>query len=350
MKKILSLLCSMMLAVVFNSVIGATISTAVFGGDALIGALAANGISLLAGHFIPYGSMPAGVFTEIWTGEMIKAFRPSAESTGWYDRIRSYDQAVENDVIHFTEIGGDPDVLVNNTTYPLDIQALTDTDKPVSLDKFDTKATPVTDDELHAVSYDKMGSVLERHRDSINMKKREKAIHAIAPANNSANHPVLLTSEVGKFTFDDILALKRKFDKWLVPQEGRVLVLSPDHANDLLETEQKFREQYNINQNEGKIARLYGFDIYEYGAMPYYDGSDSTLPKKAFGSVAAGTDKQATVAYYEGRMMKANGSLSFYYSEASQDPLYHRNLVNFRQWSICLPLTDKKCAAAVIYQ
>ena len=346
MKRILSLLCSMTLAVIINSIMGATISVGVFDCPAITGALLANAVSLTAGAFMPAGSLPSGVLTEIWTGEMIKAFRPSPEATGWYDRIRSYDQYVENDVIHFTELGGDPDVLVNNSTYPIDVQTLTDTDKPVSLDKFDTKATPVTDDELYAVSYDKMGSVLERHHDSLDMKKREKAIHAIAPTSNSADHPVLLTATAGKFTFADILALKRKFDKWLVPQKGRILVLTPDHANDLLETEQKFREQYNVNQTEGKIARLYGFDIYEYGAMPYY----ASGAKNSFGAIPGNTDKQASVAYYEGRMMKANGSLNFYYSEAAQDPLYHRNLVNFRQWSICLPLTDKKCAAAVLTQ
>ena len=85
---------------------------------------------------------------------MIKAFRTAAESIGWYDRIKSYDQYVDNDVIHFTEIGGDPNVLVNNTTYPLNIQELKDADKPISLDYFDSEATPLTDDELHACSYD----------------------------------------------------------------------------------------------------------------------------------------------------------------------------------------------------
>ena len=70
------------------------------------------------------------VFSEIWTGEMIKSFRTQRQ--GWYDRIHSYDQYVNNNVIHFTEIGGDPDVLVNNTTYPLNIQELSDTDNAIS--------------------------------------------------------------------------------------------------------------------------------------------------------------------------------------------------------------------------
>ena len=142
----------MLVAVAVNSVMGATIGAVAFGSTPAAGAVAGNVIAFAAGSFMPTGSLCAGVFTEVWTGFMIKAFRTAPEQLGWYDRIRSFDQYVDNDVIHFTEIGGDPAVLVNNTTYPLGITSLQDTDKPISLDKFDTEATPVTDDELHAIS------------------------------------------------------------------------------------------------------------------------------------------------------------------------------------------------------
>lgn len=168
-RKVFFAVLSMVCAVAFNSTAGAAVAYAV-GIPAGVGAVAGNVVAAFAGQFAPAGALRAGVLTEIWTGEMIKAFRTSAESLGWYDRIRSYDQYVENDVIHFTEIGGDPNVLVNNNTYPLDIETLEDADKPISLDKFDTTATPVTDDELHACSYDKMGSVQESLRDSLREK------------------------------------------------------------------------------------------------------------------------------------------------------------------------------------
>ena len=317
-------------SVALNSVAGATLAC-VTGFSPAAGAVAGNVAGLLASAVLPHGCACATVFTEIWTGEMIKAFRTAAESLGWYDRIKSYDQYVDNDVIHFTELGGDPDVLVNNTTYPLNIQELKDADKPISLDYFDTTATPVTDDELHACM--------------------QKAIHAIAPAENKTTSPVLVTTGVAdgtrkKFTTTDLLALKRKFDDMKIPKKDRVLVMCSDHVNDLLETDQKFKEHYNINQTEGKICRLYGFDIYEYDGTPYYNAT--TKKKLAWGAATADTDMQASVAFYVGRMMKANGSVQFYHSEASKDPLYHRNLVNFRKWGICLPLSDKNCTAAVI--
>ncbi len=351
MKKYLMAAFAVMTAVAVNAFMGGAIFT-VLGGNMMAGAIAGNVISLVCGAFLPTGGLCVGVFTEIWTGEMIKKFRTAAESLGWWDRIKSYNQYVNNDVIHFTELGGDPEVLVNNTTYPLDIVSLDDTDKPISLDKFDTTATPVTDDELHAVSYDKMASVQERHREALKEAIRRKGIHAIAPAADGEGCPVITTTGAAsadgthkRMTFADLLTLKGKFDAMGIPQKDRVLVLCSEHVNDLLTSEQQFREHYNINQTEGKIARIYGFDVYEYNGTPYYNASGKKL---AWGALPGTTDKQSSVAMYTGRIMKAEGSVQFYHSEASKDPLYHRNMVNFRMWAICLPLTDKNAMAAIV--
>ena len=243
-------------------------------------------------------------------------------------------------------------MLVNNKTYPLNITKLEDADKAVSLDYFDTEATPVTDDELHAVSYDKMGSVQERHREALKEKTYAKAIHAYAPDGNKANKtPVLTTTgEVvdgrHRMIVDDLVALKAQFDKMGVPQDDRVLVLCPDHSNDLLLTSKNYAEHYNINDTEGKITRLYSFDIYEYGKTPYFNAT--TLNKIQFDKAPAATDMQASVAFHAGSMMKANGSVQFYHQDAANDPLYHRNLVNFRKWNIALPLKGDCTRAAVV--
>lgn len=348
--KIFSLVACMVMALAFNATAGAACAVAI-GASPGVGAVAGNVVALVLGQVAPAGTLRAGVLTEIWTGEMIKAFRTSAESLGWMQRIRSYNQYVDNDVIHFVAIGGDPEVLVNNTTYPLAIKALEDADKPISLDKFSTEATPVTDDELHAISYDKMASVQERHREALREKIAQRGIHAIAPDEATDGVPVIKTSGESdgtrkKMVFADLVNLKREFDKLGIPTTDRVLVLCSDHVNDLLETEQKFKEHYNINQTDGKICRLYGFDIYEYDGTPYYNMT--TGKKLAWGAVSAGTDARASVAFYAGRMMKAYGSTKFYHSEAKNDPLYHRNLVNFEQYGICLPLSETKCRAAII--
>lgn len=350
LKKLFGLVCCMVMGVAFNAAAGATCAVAI-GCAPEAGAVAANALALVMGRTAPAGTLRAGILTEIWTGEMIKAFRTAPEALGWMQRIRSYNQYVNQDVIHFVSIGGDPAVLVNNTTYPLAITALADADKPISLDKFSTEATPVTDDELHAISYDKMASVQERHREALREKIAPRAIHAICPDEDATGIPVIKTTGASdgtrlKMTFADLLTLKREFDKLGIPTTDRILVLCSDHVNDLLETEQKFKEHYNINQTDGKICRLYGFDIYEYDGTPYFNMT--TAKKNTWGALPAATDARASVAFYAGRMMKAYGSTKFYHSEASKDPLYHRNLVNFEQYGICLPLSSTNCRAAIM--
>lgn len=350
LKKLLGIVGCMIMAVAFNAAAGATCAVAI-GCAPETGAIAGNVLALALGQAAPAGSFRAGVLKEIWTGEQIKQFRTALESWGWLARIRSYNQYVNNDVIHFVEIGGDPTVLVNNTTYPIPVTALEDADKPVSLDKFTTEATPVTNDELHAISYDKMASVQERHRDVLVEAFGQRAIHAIAPDENKTGVPVLFTTgeavEGRKLmTSADLLAIKRSFDKMGIPKQDRVLVLCSDHVNDLLQTEQRFKDHYNINQTEGKIGRLYGFDIFEYDGTPYYNAT--TRKELAWGAVPADTDVQSSVAFYAGRMMKAAGSTKFYWSKAENDPQNHRNLVNFEQYGICLPLSETKCRAAII--
>lgn len=351
MKKILFALMGFLLSVCANTAFGAGIAHVV-GVAPAIGAVALNGVAVassLVGGIKPADALCAGIYTEVWTGEMVKAFRNAAESLGWYNRIRSYDQYVENDVIHFVNLGGDPNVLVNNTTYPLNVQTLEDGDKAVSLDLYETEATAVSDNELYAISYDKMSSVIERHKDAINEKRYAKAIHAVAPATDTDTTPVLLTSGEAvdgrkAMTRKDIIALKRKFDKMKVPLTGRILVLCPDHVSDLLELDQKFAQQY-YNYLSGKVSNLYGFEVYEYVDAPYY--TVSTKTKAAFGAVVTDAMAQASVAYHVSRVMKANGTVKTYASEAKNDTLHHRNLMNFSLRSICMPLKEEALGAIV---
>lgn len=335
------------MAVILNSLVGGTLAAAI-GVAPIYGALSMNGVATVVGTAIPAGALGAGLYTEAWTGYMVKALRNTAESLGWYNAIKSFDQYAENDVIHLVHIGVDPTVLINNTSYPLGIETLQDADKAIQLDKYQTKATAITDDEVKALSYDKMASVIERHKEALDAAKYSKAIHALAPNANTTVTPVIVTSGVAgsdgrkKITREDIIQLKKRFDAMKVPTAGRMLVLCNDHVNDLLESDQKFADQY-YNYTTGKIANMYGFEIYEYQDNPYYD---SNLAKVAYGGEITGC-YQASVAFYAPRMMKANGTTKAYLSEAKSDPLNQQNLINFRTYSICLPMKSE-CIGAIV--
>lgn len=283
----------------------------------------------------------AGLYKDIATGETIKKFRASEESNGWYNAIPSYDSSVaDNGTINMAEIGASPDVLINNTTYPLNVQTRTDGAKVFQLNKFQTEVTAVTEDELKGLTYDKQSSVLNDHAEQISETKYEHALHALAPASDSAKTPVVKTT-AGKVTVADIIKLKAKFDALKIPRQGRILVLSTKHANDLLEQDTTFAQRYN-NATTGAIANLYGFDIYESPLSPYYTSAGA---KKAFGAVVASGDLVASVAFYAPRCMKADGETTAYIDEPTATTQQWQYAV--RHYSVCLPKVGDAIGAII---
>lgn len=304
-------------------------------------------LPMALGKFLPKGAALEGVYTEVWTGELVKQLR-GGMTASWLDGVSDYSAAVNNEVVHLVDVGGDPDVLINNTTYPIAAQELEDGDIALGLDKFQTKKTAVSDDQLFAISYDKMGSVIERHGDAITIAKFKKAAHALAPNSNTAKTPVVPTSSEDdngrkKCTRKDIIALKRKLDALQVATAGRRLVLCSDHVNDLLEDDQKFRDQY-YNYTTGKIANMYGFEVYEFENCPYFTKEGTKVP---FKNSPSGTDHQASFCFYTKRVFRAQGSTKMYYRDAQTNPDYQQNEVNFRHYYIVLP--KKMEAIGAIY-
>lgn len=339
-------------SVIFNAVVGAGIAYLV-GITPIYGAIALVLISLVSMPFLPRGVARAGTNTEVWTGEVLLALRELLEHMGWYSRIRSYDEEVRNDTIHFTEIGAEPEVLVNNTTYPLGITSVEDADKPIALDIFVTKPSGIPDAELDSVCYDKLGKVRAIHKEVVAEKIVVKAAHALTPQSHTDSTPVLLTSgEVNvaerrkKLSIADLLALKKIADKWHIPQGERVLVLCPDHVQDLLSVSESFERQYGLNNQEGKITRLYGFDIYEYTATPFY--TVATKTKLAFGAIPGAGTQQSSFFFHDKSAMRASGSLSTYERRAETDPENQRSIYNVRQRAIASLLRKGKCSAAII--
>lgn len=290
----------------------------------------------------------AGVKREVWTGEVVRQFTHQGE---FLSEIPDQSRYVDNDVIHLVELGVKPDVLINNTTYPIPIQESEDGDISISLDKFQTKQTEVSDDDLYAASFNIIAEKTRSHAESLEESTADKAAHALSPQTDSASTPIVETTGdanaagVNKLTPGDIVTLKQKFDDAKVPKKGRILVLSPQHVADLLSTSESFEKQY-IDIREGKVLKLYGFTIYEYATCPkyYLDGSD--WKKRAFGSDES-TDREASFAFFGPRMFKARGSVKFYLSEARNNPGTQANYFNYRLRFIALPKTQEAIAAIV---
>lgn len=331
----------------FFAAVMALVGSAIFGVGLDISGPVVLGLSVVQSIAMPSmgGAFFAGVLQELWTGELINKFR----HTGTFmDRIPSFNQYVNNDAIHLSDIGADPEVLINNTTYPIENVQRTDDDVVISLDKFDTKNTKITDDELYALPYDKEGSAIRQHREVLEEATIEKTLHALCPLTNDAESPVISTTGASngaatnprlRLTPADIIAAKKALDDLKVPKKDRLLVLCNDHVEDLLLTSENFEKNYvNKDIASGKIMNMYGFEIHELSYNPVFD--NTTGNKKAYGAAAApATDRNASVFFYAGRAGKATGSVTMYRKLASEDPENRATLVGFRIRHIGFPKT-----------
>lgn len=283
-------------------------------------------------------------FPEIWESRVRQTLENGAVAP-FLDGVAELDgdvmQMGEENLIHIPATHFNPDVLINNKTYPLALQSYDDETITIKLDKYQTKPSEVTDDQVIGASYDKIDAVTKAQTNSITARKYKKAIHAIAPDQNSATTPVLSLAGA-KCTYEDLVALKRKCDELEWPEEGRRLVLCSDHFNDLLEDRQRFGEQL-VNYQQGKVSPVIaGFEIKTYVAMPRYKTNGE---KRAFGEVTDPSDKVASLAFVVSNIAKKTGLTKQYFSEAKNDPQNQKSLLSYRHYFIAVPVEKKFIAA-----
>lgn len=283
--------------------------------------------------------------TNLIERELIKKFRH--EST-WLSRIPSKNQYVNADTIRFNEIGADPKVLINNNTYPIPVSDRTDTSTAISLFKYDTENTRITDDELQGLPYDKPGSVQAQHRETLEEVTQEHALHSLAPVKASEKMPVLETTGADdgtgrrRLTTKDVIKLRQEYNDRKIPKKGRILVMCSDHVSDLLLEDKVLNRQYNNHVAGELITRYYGFDLYEDVYNPQYD---KTGTKLAFDS--ADTGRNASISFHLKTCIKARGSVSIYSALAKGDPQNRETVLGMRLWFLAIPIREEGQGAII---
>ena len=282
---------------------------------------------------------------ELAEREMIKNFR---HENSWLQEVRSKNQWVNNDVIKIPKQGTAPNVLINNSVYPIVSNRREDDYVTLSLNKYDTDNTIVTEDELYALPYEKVNDVQAQHRETLEDKTAAHAIYSISPVKDTPKTPILKTTGKddgtgrNRLSTNDIINFKKALDKLSVPKKGRVLVLCSDHVADLLIEDRKFSIQYQ-NIQQGLISEnYYGFKTYESLDIPQYDDDFEKLPFESLN-----TGRSASVCFYAPNLAKATGTVTRYMREASADPEYRQNTVGFRLWFICVAIKDEGLGAIV---
>ncbi|MBR3572832.1 MAG: hypothetical protein IKN99_06220 [Bacteroidales bacterium] len=271
---------------------------------------------------------------EIFAAIILALFYPDGS---WLNELTSMDHMVEYNKINLSQVGADPEVVKDNATWPLTPTTRTDSGIEIPLATFDTKPTHVSNVEELETSYDKCQSVVMQHAAALRTKAMLSAAYNIAPSSNSSDHPVIATSGSNRgdgnkaLKYTDILKLRTAFNKANYPMEGRVLVLCPEHEEDLL-TEDV--ERYNRMMTTGTLA---GFKVYVSNHGVQYNTSGT---KQDYGTTNA---QPSSIAFCKSEVMRAMGTIDGEPEKRWAD--YRGWLLGFQMRFVAMPFRSKGIAA-----
>ncbi|MDM1033818.1 hypothetical protein HXZ91_04905 [Myroides odoratimimus] len=293
-------------------------------------------------------------FPEVWESR-VREKLTSDNVAPWLDGIPELDAeeaflgegtATEQNLIHIPIETFSPDVLINNSTYPIEVQEYEDGTKSIALDKYQTKATSISDDAAMGASYKKIDTATRGHVKKINSTKYKKAAHAISPAENSNDTPVIVLKDnyTAEDVYNAIIDLKDKFDNAEIPEEDRRLVLATKHYNVMLKDKERFANLL-VDHNTGKVNQLIGgFHVFTYVSNPYYATTGKKVP---YGAVPDADAKVASFAFYTDNIGKKTGKTKQYFEPASGSTTTQANLINYRHYFIVMPIQNKYIGAII---
>ncbi len=307
-----------------------------------VSAAPAIGTSLVVGTVLSYapkapGMVFAGVQKELWTDILMEGYYPKDDFLSW---SRDLSEFVEYNTINLAEAGADPNLLIDNNTYPISVSQRTDTPKSIVLRTLDTDSTLVRNIEEMESSYSKMESVVRGHRNTLRKGSIQLACHFWAPQENTTFTPVIAaTGElVGgrrKLTFEDVLDIRAKLVQIDADLDAFAMTLNPLHEADLMAQDMKL---YKDMITSGK---LWGLRLFVNSQTPRFNAT--TGKKVAFQAVAADTDTISSFLWSKDEVMRADGDIDMF--AKLKDPDTKADVINFQKRFVALPFRNKMQAA-----
>lgn len=293
----------------------------------------------------------AQLYKELAEKEMIKQLR---HDNSWVSELTPKQNWVSNDVIKIPRRGAAPIVLINNNVYPINTNNRDDDFISLSLNKYDTENTAVTDDEAEALPYEKSSDVQMQHREELEDKTAEHALYSLAPSEATAKMPILETSgevnpETGqkRLISADLIRFWKELTNLKVKLKGRVLVLTAEHAADLMYEDSRRAKTWGEEWLNGEVPQSHcGFRLWVSTYSPEYLKNGADWEKQAFGADVVGAVK-ASVCFFKKHACKARGTVTRYMRKASDDPENRQTTIGFRVWWIAVGIQDEGFGAIV---
>lgn len=243
------------------------------------------------------------------------------------------DSVLNGTVVHIPQAGAKPVVRKNRTLLPGVAVQRTDTDVTYPLDWYTTDPTVITNAEEKEVSYEKMDSVLGEHVDVLNDTIADDILYKWAPTvaatitrtTGAADAVALAPSGTGTrkaLMAKDMRVAQAAMNKAGVSKKDRYAEIPEDMLTQLMEDPKLTGSQLQLllDAKEGKIVKLFGFEIMTRSHAGLYDNTGTPIPK-APETAGATTDNLCVLCWQKNAVAIAQGTIDFF--ENKKDALFY---------------------------
>lgn len=273
-----------------------------------------------------------GLAPEVWIPLVKEEFYPD---NSFLNGAMDMSAFVNYDKINFAEAGADPNVLKNNTQYPIAVTKATDTPKSIELDYYDTESTWIENATAVEMVYDQKILWINKHKKSLLKKLGLDAAYSYAPSQtDNAKHNNVLNLGSTDSIVDATIDLRAFYDGLDDDGSNRHIVFDPQHMAAISKED---KQLYKAILYE-KGMTLNTFKVWTYSRNPFYNGS--TGVKTAQGSAFInGTHKRSTFSFIGNEVMKALGTVEMF--AKLKDPDYKGDILNFQMRALVGSLRGK---------
>lgn len=236
-------------------------------------------------------------------------------------------------VVYIPQAGTNASVIKNNASWPIVARRRVDADVTYALEAYSTEPTHIPWQELQAISYNKLDSViggdmnelvqavandmLIKWAPTVQAKIVETTGAAVSPVGSQTGNRKGLIAK-------DISSLMNKFNVDGVPQDNRQLLIDDNMYqalyDSLTDAQMNAYNQFADNKT-GQVGKLHSFNIFTRSGIAYATG---VYTPKAFGTVPTGTDNLACLAWHPDFVERAIGDTKLFTDK--DNPLYQGDL------------------------
>lgn len=279
---------------------------------------------------------------ELWEKEFMKEFYPDSTFL-----VKAEDKSamVDNEKIHMAEIGADPEVLLDNTVFPIPTVEYSDGHEEVILRTMSTENTVIRDIQKAARNQNLRAEAMKSHKRAMYMSHMRIAAHSYALGTKNAskgNDMVVATgSDRGDgfkaIKFVNLFEVKEVYDQFSVPSEEINFVLDLKHLADLRKEDLSIYKDLMEDITMNRVSPRFGMRFHTYADNPYY--VLATDAKLAYGGTPTAAHGRASFGFVSSEVVRADGTVKMFLNE--DDAKEEGDIFHFKKRFLAIPKRDK---------